>query len=122
MTTLYNCFCQAYHFGNILQNAGTSIFTHYFFYRTSIINIKQLRICLQDYISGLYHGIKLGAKDLYTDRSLAIVDIKFLHAFFCITDQALYTDKFSVQHITTLFLAQKAKWRITHILHRSKQK
>ncbi len=67
------------------------------------------------------HCINIAAKYLDADRTLILENIKFLAAFYRITDKAFRGNKLGVHHIHPVLLTHIAKGRIAYILHWSQQ-
>ena len=122
MGRIYNRFCQSYHQVNILQNACASTFTNHFFYRTSIININNIRLNSFHNPRGHCHRFLITTKNLNPNRSFVIENIQLFSALNRITNQAFRRDKLRIHQVCAVHFAQFSERRITHILHRSQKK
>src|SRR5215210_4709315 len=118
----HNCIRKANHEANIFQDACTCTFAGDFFYRTSKINVKQIRV--GNIYNFFRHGktIFVATKYLYAYWFFIIEDVKFLPAFYCIANQAFTADKLCIHKISAIFFAYGPKRRIAYIFHWSKQK
>jgi hypothetical protein len=65
-----------------------------------------------------HHRPFFSAKNLDAYRSFVRIDVELLHALVGIANQAVGRNKFGVEHVRTVLLAQMAKRRVAHVFHR----
>ncbi len=121
MRTLNNFAGHRNHFADVLKNAGSGTLANHLFYRAAVVDIQKLRVGAFDILDGLPHRLYFASKNLNPHGSFFIIDVQLLQAFVGIADQAVDGNKFGIDQISPLLLADHTKWRIAHILHRSEQ-
>ena len=100
----YHLFGKLHHQRNIAKNSGPGILANHLFYRTSEVDVDNIRIGFFYNIDSLQHGIELRSEDLNTYRTLLFVDVEFLNALGSIPDESFRRNELGIHHIGPLFL------------------
>ena len=101
----------------IFQYARTCTFVYDPLDRTAEIDVYKIRLHLVNNGRGHRHRFFIAAVELNADGSFLRQDLDFLFGLIGTLNEAMTRDKFSVQEIRAVCLAEHAKRRITHILH-----
>ena len=107
------------HLRNVLQDARTGTTAGDLLYRATVVDVDDIRLSFLCDGRGLTHRIDLASKNLDAYGALVFENIQLRPALRGIANQSFRTDEFRVHNIGSVLLAQRAKRRIAHILHRS---
>ena len=107
--------------GNVAEHTGSRTLRCHLLHRATEIDVNHVRSGRFCYAGCLHHRFHLLAVYLNGNGAFRRIGVELACRAVDVAHQCIGRNEFRVNHIGTLFLADKAERRVGHILHRRKQ-
>ena len=107
------------HFGHVAEQSCAGAFARHFLYRTTEIDVNEVRFRLFNDKRCIAHSFGLTAVDLYRNRPLRIRDGQFACGRGDVANERVGIDELGIDAIRAVTLAQRTEGGIGHVLHGS---
>ena len=118
---LHHSFSDGHHLRDVVHDARAGTFRSHLLYRTTEVDVDDIRVGRLGITRRLHHRIDGVAEDLNAHGTFHLLKIEFLDAFHRVADKAVGGDEFRVHHVGAKEFADITERRVRHVFHRREE-